>query len=257
MGELDGRPVTAEELAVLALVNYGHFTTFRVEGRRVRGLGLHLRRLRDDCQALFGVDLNSERVRELVRRVVPSTGSATVRVTVFDPSIDLVRPHQARSPRVLVTLRQSAAAVSSPLQVRSVHYVRDAHEVKSVGLFGSLLQRRLAQQAGFDDALFLDEAGGVLEGGTWNVGFFDGERVIWPTGRSLAGVTMRLLQSSRPYQAVPVSIAELSGMQAAFATDAATGVRMITAIDDWRFPGQHPVIDDLGSEYLAQPGDLL
>lgn len=68
---------------------------------------------------------------------------------------------------------------------------------------------------------------------------------------------MRLLQSSRPYRAARVSIAELSGMQAAFATNAATGVRVITAIDGRRFPGDHPVIDDLCSEYLAQPGDLL
>lgn len=44
MMELDGRSVMADELARLALYNYGHFTTMRVDAGRVRGLSLHLRR---------------------------------------------------------------------------------------------------------------------------------------------------------------------------------------------------------------------
>jgi hypothetical protein len=37
MMELDGRSVTADELARLALYNYGHFTTMRVERRAGAG----------------------------------------------------------------------------------------------------------------------------------------------------------------------------------------------------------------------------
>ncbi|MEV0730501.1 hypothetical protein [Polymorphospora sp. NPDC050346] len=36
--ELDGVSVTVDDLSVLALVNYGHFTSMRIEGNRVRGL---------------------------------------------------------------------------------------------------------------------------------------------------------------------------------------------------------------------------
>src|SRR6266540_2864338 len=43
--ELDGRPVDPAELATLALYNYGHFTSMRVDAGRVRGLTLHLDRL--------------------------------------------------------------------------------------------------------------------------------------------------------------------------------------------------------------------
>lgn len=37
MAELNGVPVHADELQTLALTNFGHFTTMRVEAGRVRG----------------------------------------------------------------------------------------------------------------------------------------------------------------------------------------------------------------------------
>ena len=40
--EINGHAATAGELAVPALVNYGHFTAMQVRDLRVRGLALHL-----------------------------------------------------------------------------------------------------------------------------------------------------------------------------------------------------------------------
>ena len=42
---IDGAPASPDDLAYLALVNYGAYTSFRVEGGGVRGLDLHLARL--------------------------------------------------------------------------------------------------------------------------------------------------------------------------------------------------------------------
>jgi branched-subunit amino acid aminotransferase/4-amino-4-deoxychorismate lyase len=50
--------VTADELARLALYNYGHFTTMRVDAGRVRGLSLHLRRLVNACRTVFDAELD-------------------------------------------------------------------------------------------------------------------------------------------------------------------------------------------------------
>lgn len=58
MMELDGRSVTADELARLALYNYGHFTTMRVDAGRVRGLSLHLRRLVNGRRTVFDAELD-------------------------------------------------------------------------------------------------------------------------------------------------------------------------------------------------------
>ncbi|MEK8144253.1 aminotransferase class IV [Streptomyces sp. M10(2022)] len=71
MAELNGEPVEPSQLQTLALTNYGHFTSMRVDEGRVRGLSLHLERLRRDCRSLFGVDLDLQRVRELARRAAP------------------------------------------------------------------------------------------------------------------------------------------------------------------------------------------
>jgi branched-subunit amino acid aminotransferase/4-amino-4-deoxychorismate lyase len=63
MAELNGRPVERAQLQALALTNYGHFTTMRVEDGGVRGLSLHLDRLRTDCRALFDAEIDADRVR--------------------------------------------------------------------------------------------------------------------------------------------------------------------------------------------------
>jgi len=90
--QLDGSPVRADDLAALALYNYGHFTSMRVEDMKVRGLSLHMRRLMDDSIALYGTQINPDRVRHLVRgALVDGPGTAAVRVTVFAPDLDLAK----------------------------------------------------------------------------------------------------------------------------------------------------------------------
>nr|BFE69862.1 hypothetical protein GCM10020092_031630 [Actinoplanes digitatis] len=54
----------------LALTNYGHFTTMRVEDGRVRGLGMHLDRLVSDCATLFSAELCPANLRERIRGAV-------------------------------------------------------------------------------------------------------------------------------------------------------------------------------------------
>ncbi|MFD3700135.1 aminotransferase class IV family protein [Streptomyces sp. NPDC058646] len=257
MAEINGGAVGVGQLQSLALTNYGHFTTMRVEHGRVRGLSLHVERLRRDCRALFGVDLDARRVREAVRRAAPATGSTTVRVTVFDPGLDLGHPAAADDPHVLVTSRPAGALPLPPLRVRSAAYVRDVPGVKSVGLFAGLHHRRRAQLDGFDDALFVDTGGHISEGVTWNIGFFDGSRVIWPEADCLAGVTMELLKAAHDHEVEPVRLADLPVMRAAFATNAAVGVRAVSAVDGVGFPGTHGIVDALRDAYSGIVGDLV
>lgn len=249
MAELNGRPVGVEQLQTLALTNYGHFTTFRVDDGSVRGLSMHLQRLDRDCRAVFGVRLDLDRVRLLTRRLTPSSGAVTIRVTIFDPAIDLVLPSRANQPQILVTRRPASALPLLPMAVQSASFVRDDPEIKSVGLFGALRRRRVAQLDGYDDALFLDPAGNVSEGGTWNVGFFDGDHVVWPEAHCLRGITMRLLRDPS-HQIRPVPRSEVASMRVAFATNSAIGVRAITRIDDLTFPAESETLEDLRTAYL-------
>jgi branched-subunit amino acid aminotransferase/4-amino-4-deoxychorismate lyase len=259
---LDGRPVTVEELAALALGNYGHFTSMLVTDGRVRGLSLHLERLVADCARLFDHDLDADRIRDLIRRVeLPPT--SVVRVTVYQPDLDLPRPAAAAAPRVLVTTRAAASHPVPPLRVRSQVYQRDLAQVKHVGLFASLTHRAAAQRSGADDVLFVDATSAISEGATWNVGLIDGDdRLVWPVADCLPGVTQRLLdgawrRSGRAAVQRRVHLADRRDLRAAFATNAAVGVRPVSEIDGTAYPADHPMLSALSALYAAVPAERI
>ncbi|MQS14949.1 aminotransferase [Streptomyces kaniharaensis] len=258
--EIDGSPADAARVAALGLLNYGHFTTLRVEAGRVRGLALHMERLVRDCRALFAAELDPAKVRERIRAVLPADGAPViVRVTVYDPELGLERPSGPAVPRVLVTTRPAPAAAPGPLRVRTVAYVRETPEVKHVGLFGLIRHRRSAQLDGYDDALLTDPAGRVTEGATWNTGFFDGRRLVWPEGPSLPGVTAALLAGAYggAQGREPVDATGLGRFEAAFAVNAGVGVRPVAAVDGFRFDPAHPVLAELRAAYEEVATDLV
>ncbi|WP_063735306.1 aminotransferase class IV family protein [Streptomyces sp. RTd22] len=258
MAELNGRPADPDALLTLALTNYGHFTSMRVDDQRVRGLGLHLERVVRDCKAVFGAELDPELVQRYVRQAAGGrSGSFVVRVTVFDPDVDMGHPAKADTPHILVTVRPAASLPLPPLRVKTIGYERDVPGVKHLGLFGSLHSRRTAQLDGYDDALFVGPDDRISEGGTWNVGFIGDEGVVWPEADVLPGVTMALLQQHAPYTTAPVTLTDVPHLHAAFATNTSIGVRAISRIDETPMATDHPLLADLRAAYLAIPGEPL
>ncbi|MEV4610978.1 aminotransferase class IV family protein [Kitasatospora sp. NPDC049258] len=261
MIELNGEPAQVRQVAALALTNYGHFTTLRVADGRVRGLELHLARLVRDCRLVFGAELDPEQVRTRLRAAVADASApVTARVTVFDPGLALERPGARADPQLLVTTRPAAATTTlPPLRVRSVEYRRELPQVKHTGLFGLLHQRRLAQLAGFDDALLTGPGGVVCEGATWNILFHDGRHLVAPEADQLPGITAALLARAHggPQRTEPVTVGGLGRFEAAFATNAGFGVRPIAQIDGVGFDPDHPVLARLREEYQALPAERL
>lgn len=259
MPDLNGTPVSIDDLKILALTNFGHFTSIRVDNGRAIGLNLHMARLARDCRTVFETDLDIDYVRHLMRRAAsPENGSYVLRVTVFDPALEMGHPGIKAKPKILITSRATAGAPLPPLRVQSARYSRDLPQVKHVGLMGSLMHRRLAQLNGYDDALFVGSDGFVTEGVTWNIGFFDGSDVIWPQGEILPGVTMAILNDA--YDAcvsARVRLSEVHGMVAAFATNTSYGVRPIKAIDGHEFDSTHLILRELQGRYAAIEGDIL
>lgn len=248
--------VGIDELSALALTNYGHFTSMRVENLRVRGLALHMERLAGDSRRLFDTELDTERVRALIRHALRDRpDAAQVRVTVFDPKLDFGCPGGTANPRVLVSVRPTGPQANPParLRLQSVKFCRELPEVKHVGLFSSLHHRRTAQRNGFDDVLFVTPDGRVSEIATSNVGIVSDGRVMWPDAPCLPGVTMRLLSQVRgENRRAAITIADLAAAEAVFATNAAVGIRPVVGIDDLPpLSGVHPVFQEIRAQYAA------
>lgn len=257
---LDGAPVEKSTLEALALTNFGHFTSMRVENGAVKGLALHLGRLRRDCRLIFDADLDTELVRDYMRQAVEGHSEPlALRVTVFDPALGLTRIAGPADPHVLVSVRPARSGPWAPFTAKTFQFARDTAVVKHTGLFSQFHYRRQASLVGFDDAIFVERDARISEGATWNLGFVrrDG-RIVWPDAPVLPGVTMLLLQRALPTaETAVVSFGVIGEMRAAFATNAGFGVRAISRIDAFYYAENDPAISALQQAYEAIPDDVL
>lgn len=257
--ELNGATPTLEQMTALALTNYGHFTSMLVEDGRVRGLSLHMQRLARDCRYLFDAELDTDRVRGHVRKLVGREGAMVARVTIYDPALNLGSIGADANPHILVTTRSAPAGPSSALRLQAASYQREIPAVKHIGLFGALHRRRAAQREGFDDVLFLNPDGTISEIATSNIGFVRDGQVIWPRSEWLTGVTMTLINQAldEPITVKPLTPSDLAGMEAAFATNAATGIRPVASVDETTWATEHSMLRELQELYEDIPAELV
>ncbi|RBM22005.1 aminotransferase [Prauserella sp. PE36] len=258
--ELNGVPATIEQVKTLALTNYGHFTSMLVSDGQVRGLSLHMQRLARDCRQLFGVDLDTEQVRSYVRHALAGTAEpVTVRVTVYDPALDLGTIGRDADPHVLVTTRSGSLATPPPWRLQAASYRRELPAVKHIGLFGAMNQRRAAHREGYDDVLFLNPDGTISEIATSNIGFVRDGQVVWPRSEWLPGITMTLINQGldEPVSTEPVTLSDLPTMEAAFATNAASGIRAVASVDTTEWPTEHKVLQQLRELYADIPAETV
>ncbi|WP_344963018.1 aminotransferase class IV [Streptomyces thioluteus] len=254
--QVDGRAVASDPLPTVLMGGYGHMTAMQVRNGRVRGLALHLTRLKDATRELFGQDLDGGLVVGRVRQALDEAGvrDASVRVYVYAPPDSV-------SPVTMVVVRPPAPAPNSPQRLRSVPYIRPFAHLKHVGVFGQAHHLRRVQADGFDEALLVGADGLVAEGAITNVGFVEGDTVVWPEGPSLDGITMLLLRRELEKAGVdwrqrPVYLDDLGRFDAAFVSNS-VGIAPIARIDDIGFPHDGELVGVLPKLYGRVPWDLL
>ncbi|MER7514862.1 aminotransferase class IV family protein [Streptomyces sp. NPDC126499] len=220
--ELDGRPATAADLAPLAFAGYAHFTAAQVRDRRIRGLDLHLERLRAASLTLFGRAVPDEEVRGRLRTALAAgPADVSVTVTVYSPEGEFTaRAHPSAAPRLLVRTGPPATGPEGPLALALVPHERVLPEVKHVGEIAKTLLLRRAVADGFDDAAFLDGEGRLSEATIWNLVFWDGTSVLWPQAAMLTGTTMsavrrRLTALGVPQRTTPITPSDLPALAGA------------------------------------------
>ncbi|MCP2251610.1 Branched-chain amino acid aminotransferase/4-amino-4-deoxychorismate lyase [Prauserella aidingensis] len=192
---VNGRVATADDLAPLAFSGFAHFTAMQVRDGAVRGLDLHLDRLRTASDELFGHHLPDGRIRELLSSAVasaPPDVSLTCHLTTRPG--EFLQSGGADEIDVLVTVADPVTPSAEPLALDVVPYQRHLPHIKHVGEVAKTRFLRRAAERGFDDAAFADPAGHLSEATIWNLAFRDGRTVVWPEAPVLRGVTMQIVE---------------------------------------------------------------
>ena len=255
---VDGAPATPDDLTHVALVNYGAYTSFRVEQGGVRGLDLHLARLEAEAIELFGEPVGEARLRELMRAAAAGRADCWLRVSLFSPEIGPRTPDWRGRPRVMIAASPPPAPLADSVRLQIQTYGRESPHLKHVATFGLIRARRGARTAGFDDALFVDAGDQVSEGTLWNIGFISGSDLIWPQAPMLAGVAQALVQrglvqTGLTGRVAPVHVDDLAQFDGAFICNSATPACAVAAIGDHAFATSPAIIDRLKAAWASNP----
>ncbi|KVW61584.1 aminotransferase class IV family protein [Burkholderia ubonensis] len=211
VAQLNGVAATQDALAALAFAGHAHFTAMQVRDGRVRGLDLHLARLRDASNALFGHALPDERIRAFLRAALERAPSAlSLIATVHATTGEFVAARDDETLDVLVRTAAPSSGPAGPLDLALFEYERVLPEIKHVGEVAKTHFLRRAVAQGFDDAAFTDRHGRISEGSIWNLAFRTGDAVVWPVAGMLGGVTMRIVRRQLARLGVPQHDRELT-----------------------------------------------
>ncbi|WP_066942629.1 aminotransferase class IV family protein [Microtetraspora fusca] len=206
----NGQAASAAELAPLAFAGYAHFTAMQVRGSRIRGLDLHLDRLRSASMELFGRALPDDRVRTFLRKALQvGPADLSLTATVYPSEGEFTAAGADVEPELLVRTGPAADGPQGPLALAVVEHERVLPAVKHVGEVAKTYFLRQAVGQGFDDAAFVDRRGRFSEGTIWNLAFWDGTAVVWPEAEILIGTTMAVVRRQLDRLGVPQRVQEV------------------------------------------------
>jgi branched-chain amino acid aminotransferase len=262
----DGRIGPQDQLAAPLTTHAMHYGTAVFEGIRsyatpdgaaVFRLPEHLERMRKGADA-FGAPfdaveaaaaviavLQANRHRDAYIRPLLWYGTGSLGLDVAPLSRHLMvasmpwKPHLGDKPvRLTVSpFRRNRAEALPPLKLSGAYV-------------NSILAKREAGSRGFDDALFIDDAGFVVECTGVNVFMVKGRQVIAVEHPdALPGITRDTVVELAGAASRPVTLEELLEADEVFLTGTSAEVMPVAALDRKRF-GATPVADGLRARYL-------
>lgn len=260
---LDGALVRASEARISPfdrgfLRGDGVFETFRAYTGIPFGLDEHLARLANSCR-LTRIPMPNDlahRVQQVLRANALEETDAAVRITITrGPGGPGVSPRGAGPPTVLVT----AAPVTVPvetytrgIQLMTARRLRISPEalepaMKTTNYLVNVLARLEAEDAGADDALFLDAEGIAVETTQANLFAVFGHRLRTPPLESgcLAGVTraavIRLArEAGLAVDEAPLTPEALREADEVFVTGSVSEVVPVVGLDGTKLGGGKP-----------------
>lgn len=254
-----GLAATADDLSPLAFAGYAHFTAMQVRGGQVRGLDLHLARLRQASLAMFGQALPDEQLRSHLRAALAAgPADLSLKATIYAPAgeFTVARPDVALD--VLIHTSPPASGPAGPLTLAAFEHERMLAAVKHVGEVAKTYYLRQAVAQGFGDAAFLDRCGRLSEGSIWNLAFWDGDAVVWPQAAMLTGTTMAIVRRQLDRLGVAqheraVTLADLPALSGAVVMNSWTPGVPVSRIASVDLPEAPSFLALLHQAYRAEP----
>ena len=253
--QIDGRPATALDLSPLAFAGFAHFTAMQVRDGGVRGLDLHLGRLRSASLSLFGQAMRDEDVLAHVSTAIADGPDAlSLTATMFLRSGEFTAHGAANDLSMLVRTAPPSSGPAGPLRLSAVTHERPLPTFKHVGETPKTYYLRRAVEDGFDDAAFLDREGRLSEATIWNLVFWDDGEVVWPEAAVLPGVTMGIVRRQLdslgvPQRDAPITLENLGRFQGAAVMNSWSPGIAVSQIRDVEIPVSSAFLQTLHEAY--------
>ncbi|NNH69914.1 aminotransferase class IV family protein [Nocardia uniformis] len=254
----NGRSATAQDLAPLAFAGYAHFTAMQVRDGRIRGLDLHLERLRNASARMFDRALPDEQIRAYLRTALADgPADLSLTVTVYSPAGEFTVAGTDIEPEVLIRTGPASSGPDGPLALAAIEHERVLPTVKHVGEVAKTYYLREAVGKGFDDTAFLDRHGRFSEASIWNLAFWDGTAVVWPTADMLRGTTMGIVRRQLERLGVAqrdqeIRLSDLSALSGAVVMNSWTPGIAVHRIDSASFSETETFVELLHRAYDAE-----
>lgn len=256
---INNHPVSIEQLTPLAFAGFAHFTAMQVRNRKIKGLDLHLARLRKASIKFFGSALPDDQLRMYIRTMIsegPKDQSLTI--TIFSPDGEFNVNSLNVEPEVLIRSAAPSNGPEGPLRLDIIEYERPLAEIKHVGEVGKTYYLNQAVNRGFNDAAFMDRYGRLSEATIWNLVFWDGETIIWPKAEFLDGTMMGIVKRQLYKLGVPqtheeVTLADLNDLSGAAVMNSWTPGISVISLGSKTISEASSFINLLHKAYEAEP----
>lgn len=258
---LNGQSIPSSEMTNLAFAGFAHFTALQVRNRKIKGLDLHLDRLRQASMVLYGRTLPDALVRSYIRSAVESGPvDQSLTVTIYSPKGEFTVDSMDIDPAVLIRTSSPANGPKGPLRLAVINHERPLAEIKHVGEIGKTYYLHQAVRQGFDDAVFINKSGHLSEGSIWNLAFWDGKTVIWPKAHMLKGTMMamvqrQLTQLNIPQRSEPITLERLPELRGAAVMNSWTPSISVAGIAENNFTNSEQLISLLHRAYETEPAE--
>ncbi|MDQ1818104.1 aminotransferase class IV family protein [Massilia sp. CCM 9210] len=256
---INAKPVHNADLVPLAFSGFAHFTAMQIRDQKVKGMDLHLTRLRKASVSLFGTALPDEKILDSIRLAIGGgQENMSLTVTVFSPEGEFSANSMGAEPAIMVRTAPPSDGPAGPVRLGVVEHERHLAAIKHVGEWAKTYYLHRAIEQGFDDAAFVDRHERLGEATIWNLVFWDGDSVVWPRADILTGTMMGMVQRQLTRLGVPqqhreIRLGDLAGISGAAIMNSWTPGVAVTAIGQNKILEATWLMNLLRQAYDAEP----